>query len=259
MFTDNFALTYTQKRATIMSDSKISKKATVIIMVFGGLQKLTLLDFPGVVACTLFTRGCNFLCPFCHNATLVNRLSESETISDTEVLSYLKKRIGILEGVCITGGEPLLHTELKDFIKEVKALGYKVKLDTNGSKPKYLKELVSEGLIDYVAMDIKNCFEKYRQTAGVDNLDLSDIEESIDFLMEGGIPYEFRTTVANGLHTVEDIERIAKRIAGADRYFIQNFLDSGNIIGAGLSPIAQDTIKKMCKVSKNYVKDCSNR
>ncbi len=227
-------------------------------MVFGGLQKLTLLDFPGVVACTLFTRGCNFLCPFCHNATLVNRLSEAQTISDGEVLSYLKKRVGILEGVCITGGEPLLHPELKDFIKQVKALGYKVKLDTNGSKPKYLKELVSEGLIDYVAMDIKNCFEKYPLTAGV-QLDLSDIEESIDFLMEGSIPYEFRTTVADGLHTVEDIEKIAKRISGANKYFLQNFLDSGDIIGTGLSPLDKDTIEKMCKVSKNYVPDCSNR
>ncbi len=228
-------------------------------MIFGGFQKLTLLDFPGVVACTLFTKGCNFLCPFCHNALLVNKTEEAGAVSDAEILSFLKKRQGILEGVCITGGEPLLHTGLSDFIRKVKGLGYKVKLDTNGSLPKRLKLLVSEGLLDYVAMDIKNSFEKYSQTAGTDKINLADIEESIDFLLSGAVPYEFRTTVAKELHTVEDIELIAKRIHGAENYFIQNFKDSGNIIGTGLSPVSDDTLALMREAGAKYTKYCNNR
>lgn len=223
-------------------------------MIFGGFQKLTLLDFPGQVACTLFTKGCNFCCPFCHNAPLVNKLEEASNYPEEEILSFLKKRQGVLEGVCITGGEPLIHPDLPDFIKKVKALGYNVKIDTNGSFPEKLKELVSFRLVDYVAMDIKNSFPKYPVTAGNFNVDISKIEESIDFLLEGNVPYEFRTTVCENLHTIEDIEAICQRIKGADKYFIQNFLNSGNIIGENLSPLPEETIRAMCTISQKYTK-----
>lgn len=221
-------------------------------MVFSGFQKLTLLDFPGMVACTLFTKGCNFRCPFCHNASLVNVTNLPE-YTEEEVLAFLKKRQGILEGVCITGGEPLLHPSLPDFIRKVKALGYKVKLDTNGSFPERLKALTDENLLDYVAMDIKNSFEKYPLTAGCDKLDLSLIEKSIDLIMEGSIPYEFRTTVANELHTEEDILAIANRIKGADKYFLQNFKDSGDILQEGLSPVPAVILEEMAEKAQNIV------
>ncbi|MBR4949722.1 MAG: anaerobic ribonucleoside-triphosphate reductase activating protein [Clostridia bacterium] len=214
-------------------------------MIFGGFQKLTLLDYPGKVACTVFTKGCNFLCPFCHNSFLVNEIERADEISSEEILSYLKKRVGILEGVCITGGEPLLHKELEDFLREVKKIGYFVKLDTNGSFPERLKDLVNKGLIDYVAMDIKNSFEKYEKTAGWKKGDLSKISESIDFLINGDIDYEFRTTVVEEFHTEEDIEKIAEKLKGAKKYFLQNFTDSGNVIEENLHPVSKEKLQKM--------------
>ena len=228
-------------------------------MIFGGFQKLTLLDFPGKVACILFTKGCNFSCPFCHNAALVRAGGEEESITSDEVISFLKKRQGVLEGVSISGGEPLLHDELIDFIKEVKKLGYFVKLDTNGSFPKKMKELVVDGLVDYVAMDIKNSFDKYPSTAGCVQLNIADIEESIDFLLGDRVEYEFRTTVVNELHTVEDIENISKRIKGAKKYFIQNFVDSGNILGENLHPVDEKKLEKMQNIAEKYVKTASVR
>ncbi len=228
-------------------------------MVFGGLQKLTLLDFPGVVACTLFTKGCNFRCPFCHNASLVSRTQEAGSYTEEEMLAFLKKRQGLLEGVCITGGEPLLQEGLTDFIRAARALGYKIKLDTNGSFPKKLKQLVAEGLLDYVAMDIKNSSEKYHITAGCDAINIQDIEESIDFLLSGAVPYEFRTTVAKELHTIQDIGLIAKRIAGAEKYFIQNFADSGDIIGANLSPLDDVTLGAIREEAAKHTKFCKTR
>ncbi len=228
-------------------------------MIFGGFQKLTLLDFPGAVACTLFTKGCNFLCPFCHNAPLVNKPEEAAAFSEEEILSFLKKRIGVLEGVCITGGEPLLQPELPAFIRKVKALGYRVKLDTNGSFPARLRALTEEGLLDYVAMDIKNSRDKYAATAGCEKLLPADIEESIDFLLSGAVPYEFRTTVVKELHTPADIAAIAHRIAGAERYFIQNFLNSGNIIGQNLSPVEEDALAEMVREGAAFVKFCKSR
>ncbi len=221
-------------------------------MIFSGFQKLTLLDFPGTVACTLFTKGCNFRCPFCHNASLVTS-SDLPEFSEEEVLAFLKKRQGILEGVCITGGEPLLHPSLPDFIKKVKALGYKVKLDTNGSFPQRLEALISENLLDYVAMDIKNSFEKYHITSGCESANLSDIEKSIDLLMQGTIPYEFRTTVCKELHTSYDILAIANRIKGAERYFLQNFVDSGDILTPNLSPVDPSTLEEMTAKAQNIV------
>ncbi len=220
-------------------------------MVFGGIQKLTLLDFPGAVACILFTKGCNFRCPFCHNSSLVN--SSQPDITQEEILAFLKKRQGILEGVCITGGEPLIHPDLPLFIKKVKALGYKVKLDTNGSFPQSLNELLNENLLDYVAMDVKNSFPKYPLTTGCENINTQDIEKSIALLLENRVPYEFRTTVTNELHTKEDILSVASLIKGAEKYFIQNFVDSGDILEEGMHPVAQNEIEKMAKIAQNIV------
>ncbi len=222
-------------------------------MIFGGFQKLTLLDFPEKVACIVFTKGCNFYCPFCHNSSLVH--SSASDISEEEVLEYLAKRQGILEGVCISGGEPLLHDELEAFVKKVKDMGYAVKLDTNGSFPEKLKSLVEKGLIDYVAMDIKNSFDKYPLTSGVENIDISKIEESIDFLMSSSIDYEFRTTVVNELHTTQDIVAICKRISGAKKYFLQNFVDSGDILKNGLNPMPDDILDKMLLEGRKFTEN----
>ena len=226
-------------------------------MEFGGFQKLTVLDYPEHVACIIFTKGCNFRCPFCHNARLVEKYNE-ETHTEEEILSYLKKRQGILDGVCISGGEPLMHADLEGFLSKVKELGFDVKLDTNGSYPERLKAFVEKGLIDYVAMDIKNDFGKYSETAGV-NVPINNIEESINFLMSGIVDYEFRTTVVNELHTPSDIEKIAERISCAKRYFIQNFVDSGNVLCEGLSPVKEETISEMVRLAKKHVDEVHNR
>ena len=220
-------------------------------MFFAGFQKLTLLDYPGKVACILFTNGCNFRCPFCHNASLV-RAQDGADISDDEVLEFLKKRQGILEGVCISGGEPLIHNELKDFIREVKKLGYPVKLDTNGSFPQKLRELIGEGLVDYVAMDIKNSFEKYNETTGI-SADIDSIKESIEILMNGNIDYEFRTTLVSGFHTTQDMQRIGEMIKGTKKYYLQNFVDSGDILCPGLAPLGEEEMELMKKTAEKYV------
>ena len=212
--------------------------------IFAGIQKLTLLDFPGQVACTLFTRGCNMRCPFCHNASLVVRANEQKTYSNEEILSFLKKRQGVLDGVAITGGEPTLMPGLADFMMQVSGLGYKIKLDTNGTRPEVLKSIVRGGLVDYVAMDIKNCREKYGETVGFDfSYDLSPIDESIAFLMEGNVDFEFRTTVSKTYHTQEDIIKIGEWISGDEKYFLQQFKDSGDIIGAQIEGYDEGTMR----------------
>ena len=212
--------------------------------IFAGLQKLTLLDFPGYVACTLFTRGCNMRCPFCHNASLVTRADEQKMYTNEEILAFLKKRQGILDGVAITGGEPTLMSGLADFMVEVRKLGYKIKLDTNGTRPEVIKDVVSSGLVDYVAMDIKNSREKYGFTVGFDErYDLSPIEQSIAFLMEGHVDFEFRTTVSQTFHTPEDIVNIAKWISGNEKFFLQQFKDSGDVIGANIEGYDNDEMK----------------
>lgn len=217
-------------------------------MVINGFQKLTLLDFPEKVACIVFTAGCNFRCPFCHNASLVTHI-DGAPIAEKEVLSYLAKRRGLLEGVVVTGGEPLLQNGLEEFLSQIKELGYAVKLDTNGSFPDRLRALVEADLVDYVAMDIKNSRGKYALTAGVPSLDLAAIERSVSFLLEGTVPYEFRTTVANPLHTPEDIQDICRWIAGAPAYYIQNFVDSGDVIAQGMSPLSQEEISTMLQTA----------
>ena len=189
-----------------------------------GLQKMTLLDFPGKIACTVFTSGCTFRCPFCHNGSLVREGDEDGAMTQEELLAFLRKRCGVLEGVCVTGGEPLMHRELFEFLKEVRALGYPVKLDTNGSFPDRLKEAVETGLVSYVAMDIKNTPEKYAVTAGCSGAGLLDsVRRSVDFLLKSGTEYEFRTTVVKGFHKVEDFAAIGEWISGCKRYFLQKY------------------------------------
>lgn len=220
-------------------------------MLICGLQKLTLLDYPGKVACTVFTGGCNFRCPFCHNASLVTG-AFPDAVDEEEVFALFRKRAGVLDGVCITGGEPLLQKDIGEFLMRVKQLGYSVKLDTNGSFPERLKSLVREGLVDYVAMDIKNSKEKYALTAGTP-VDIDAVGESVEFLLSGETEYEFRTTVAEQYHTVKNVEDIGGWIQGAKRYFIQSFKDSGDIISEGCSAVSRGTLEKMLAAARRFV------
>lgn len=219
---------------------------------------MTLLDFPGKVACTIFTFGCNLRCPFCHNASLVLG-GNSESYTEEEILSYLEKRKGLLDGVCITGGEPLLQSDIADFIKKIKSLGYAVKLDTNGCFPEKLKELVNGGLVDYVAMDVKNSFSKYSDTVGIKDFDVSPIKESIEFLTSGKVDFEFRTTITKELHTVEDVKALSLDIKGADKYFLQNFVDSGDIIGENLTAHEKPVLEEMKAACEKTIKSVQIR
>lgn len=214
-------------------------------MTLHGLQKMTLLDFPGKVACTVFTGGCNFRCPFCHNARLVTDLSGSVELDETEIFRFLKSRRGLLDGVCVTGGEPLLTPDIVPFIAKIRDMGFAVKLDTNGAFPARLKQLTEAGLVDYVAMDVKNCKEKYAATIGVEGFDIGPVEESVRYLLEGHVDFEFRTTVLKEFHTPADIEALTAWIKGAPRYFLQNFVDSGNLIGTGLSPLSKEELNAL--------------
>ena len=227
-------------------------------MIIKGLQKTTLLDFPGKVACTVFTGGCNFRCPFCHNASLVLSYNEIPDISEGEFFDFLTKRRGILDGVCVTGGEPLLQKDIIPFLEHIRGLGFKIKLDTNGSFPEKLREIGKLGLIDYIAMDIKNCREKYEVTSGSATA-AEKAFESIRYIMSSGIPYEFRTTVVKELHTSDDILSIAKSIEGADKYFLQAFEDSDEVIESGFSAHDASVMKEMLERVKPYVKSCGIR
>lgn len=222
-------------------------------MIIKGLAKLTLLDYPGRVACTVFTGGCNFKCPFCHNASLAVRSGELPNIPEEEVFSLLDKRKGILDGVCVTGGEPLLMPDVADFLGRIKERGFSVKLDTNGSRPEQLMGLIDLGLVDMVAMDIKNSPEKYALTVGLADFDIAPIRESIGILMEGRVPYEFRTTVVNELHTAEDMEAIGRWIEGASAYYLQSFVDSGDLIGSGMSACSKPTLESFLAIVQKYV------
>lgn len=200
-------------------------------MLICGLQRLSLLDYPEKLAATVFTGGCNLRCPFCHNAALVTKVSDTPSFSENEVLHFLESRIGKLDGVCITGGEPLLQSDIDDFIVKIRKLGFLVKLDTNGVFPEKLSRLLSKGLLDYVAMDIKNSPEKYAATAGIPDFDPAPVFESARLIMDSGIPYEFRTTLVREFHTETDIEKIGVSVLGAKNYFLQNFEDSGDLVG----------------------------
>lgn len=198
-------------------------------MKISGLQKTTLLDFPGHVAATIFTGGCNFRCPFCHNSGLLPSWTP-QLFTEEGLLEFLKKRRGILEGVCITGGEPTLQNDLEDFIRSIRSLGFLVKLDTNGARPRILKDLCTKGLLDYVAMDIKAGPGNYAKAAGVPGLNLDVIDESIRFLLKNTVPYEFRTTAVRGIHTAQDFREMGEWIKGCSRYYIQNFTDNGEVL-----------------------------
>lgn len=220
-----------------------------------GIQKLTLLDYPGVVACTVFTAGCNFRCPFCHNAMLVlPEQIDNECLTDDEVFGFLKKRRGVLDGVAVTGGEPLLHADMPEFLARVKELGYKIKLDTNGSNPELLSEIVKNKLVDRVAMDIKNAPEEYAQTIGLESFDIAPVERSKEMLLRGDIDYEFRTTVVKGIHTKESLIGAAKWIEGAKEYYLQQFKDSGNLIlPDGLSAYDEKQMHALADAVRDYV------
>lgn len=213
-----------------------------------GLNKTTLLDYPEHVAATIFTGGCNFCCPFCHNGELVLRPGDFPLIEEKEVLAFLKKRKGILSGVCITGGEPTLQPDLIPFIVQLRELGYLVKLDTNGYRPGVLRTLLENELLDYVAMDIKNSRAKYSVTVGKEKLDIGKIEESVVLLKEGSIPYEFRTTVVRELHEKEDILAIGEWLSGADAYFLQAYRDNENVIKQGFSAYEKEELEELVKL-----------
>ena len=225
-------------------------------MKLGGLLKMTLLDFPGRIACTVFTAGCNFRCPFCHNALLVTHLDEEIAVDD--FFSFLKKRQGMLDGVCVSGGEPLMQPEMADFLANIRALGYATKIDTNGAYPDKLRALIEGGLVDYVAMDIKNSPAKYAQTIGLSSVP-AGVEESVSLLCSGIVPYEFRTTVVDELHEPEDFAAIGQWIAGAPRYFLQKFTDSGDLIGEGLSAPSNEKLRACLAAVAPYVPSASLR
>ena len=210
-----------------------------------GLQKLTLLDFPERIACTVFISGCNLRCPFCHNASLVVTNSQEDHISEDELISFLQSRRGLLDGVCITGGEPTIYgDELRELIQKIRGLGFAVKLDTNGTNPSLLTELINEGMLDYVAMDIKNSPENYTKTCGGIDV-LAKAQESVKILMNSDVEFEFRTTVCHPLHTTEDIRQIGAWLKGTKKYFIQQFVDSGNLIGSGMTPLSESEMEEM--------------
>ena len=209
-----------------------------------GLQKLTLLDFPTKTACTVFTGGCNLRCPFCHNASLVTGVADA--MDAEEFFSFLKKRKGLLQGVCVSGGEPLLQKELPSFIKRIKDMGFAVKLDTNGTMPQKLSELITAGLIDYVAMDLKNSPEKYGETVGVKGFDFKTVAESMDILRGSGISYEYRTTVVNPLHDLQSLESLASLIKPDEPWYLQQYTDSGELINpTGLSPYTDEEMRNI--------------
>ena len=216
-----------------------------------GFQKLTLLDYPGRTACTVFTGGCNLRCPFCHNADLVRTPLASPNLTD-EVLTYLARRQGILDGVCITGGEPLLQPDLEDFIRRIKELGYAVKLDTNGALPDRLAALLGTGLVDYVAMDVKSSPAGYAAAAGVDT-DWTVFDRSIRILQDSGIAHEFRTTAVGGLHTPEDFTAIGEWLAGTSAYYIQRFVDSGRLLGDGFYPFSIEEMEHLLTIVREFV------
>ncbi len=225
-----------------------------------GLQKMTLLDYPGKVACTVFLGGCNFRCPFCHNPDLVFAPAEGKGISEQEFFNFLSQRKGFLDGVCITGGEPMLERDLVPFIEMIKAMGLLVKLDTNGSFPDRLHHLLENRLVDYVAMDIKNSREHYGSTIGIPLYDTTNVEQSVAILMESNVPYEFRTTLVREFHIESDIHAIGKWLQGCHAFFLQTFEDSGNLLGKmPLSAFSQVEMESFRYLLKSHIEIVSIR
>ena len=229
-------------------------------MIIKGLQKLTLLDFPDKMACTLFTYGCNFRCPFCQNGSLV--LPERRTddlIAEDEFFAFLEKRRGLLEGVCISGGEPTLMPDLPHFIEKIKSMGYPVKLDTNGTNPKMLKSLIEQNLLDYVAMDIKADKQNYSKIIEINNFDLTPVEESVNILLNGSIDYEFRTTLIKQIHTENVINNIAKWIGGAKKYCLQKYVYRDTCFSCEFTEVDLETAKKFKDILQNHIKNTQLR
>lgn len=218
-----------------------------------GFNKSTLLDYPKHLAATIFVGSCNMRCPFCHNASLVLRPNSQPLISEEEILSYLAKRLTILEGVCITGGEPTIYPELPIFINKIKRMGFKVKLDTNGTNPAMIKELIDNKQIDYIAMDIKNSVDRYKFTAGNKDISLDNINESVSLLLSDIIDYEFRTTIVNELHTENNIKSIGNWIRGAKAYYLQAYRDSDDVISPGLTAPSKEVLTKYKELLSSYV------
>ena len=224
-----------------------------------GLQKMTLLDYPGKVACTVFLQGCNFRCPFCHNSGLLDMAGE-EYMTPDDLIGFLRKRKGLLDGVCITGGEPTLQPGLVELARSIKAEGFLLKLDTNGSRPKILRELIEQGLVDYVAMDIKNSPQRYGETVGVPKISLEGIEESIKLLLQGDVAYEFRTTVMDELHGPEEMEGIGawlQQLGGGtqpERFFLQPYADRESVLAPGLHTPNKEKLLKMADILTLYAK-----
>ena len=212
-----------------------------------GLQKLTLLDYPGRTACTVFLSGCNFRCPFCHNAPLLTATDE-DGMDEDELLAFLKKRRGLLDGVAVTGGEPLLRPDLPQLLEKIKALGYAVKLDTNGAFPERLEAIVQAGLAEYVAMDVKNSPERYAQTIGVCEPDLMPVFKSVSFLLRGTVAYEFRTTAVAELHDDASFLKLGDWLAGAKRYYIQCFQPRDTVLRAGLSAPTETQLRRWAEL-----------
>lgn len=224
-----------------------------------GFQKMTLLDFPGHVAATVFLGGCNLRCPFCHNASLVTHIDPQAAQTEQTVLAYLEKRRGILDGICVTGGEPLLW-DVAPFLRRVKALGLLVKLDTNGTFPDRLRALVEEGLVDYVAVDVKNAPAYYAETVGIEGFDLTPIRKTLAYLRQGQVDYELRTTVVREYHTVSRLEELLSFIDGAPRYFLQTFTDSGDLIAEEpLHPVPRAEMEHMAQMAKKVIPEVKIR
>lgn len=229
-----------------------------------GLQKMTLLDYPGKIACTVFLGGCNFRCPFCHNSELFMGKPE-KLMEDEEFFKFLQSRKGLLDGVCVSGGEPTLYKDLPAFIARIKEMGYLVKLDTNGSRPAVLKELVEAGLVDYVAMDIKNCPARYAESCGLQKVDLAAIEESVRFLMRGKVDFEFRTTVVRELHTPQDLVALGQwltELSGGkpvQKLFLQPFVDRDTVVFSGLHAPEKAQLQEFTELLKSFVLEINVR
>lgn len=228
-------------------------------MVICGLQKLTLLDYPGLVACTVFTRGCNYACHYCQNSSLVISNKFASVIPEKEVKDFLASRVNKLDGVCISGGEPSLQKDLEQFASYCKSLGFKVKLDTNGSSPSTIKKLVEAGLVDYIAMDIKNSLDKYPSTVN-SVVDINKVKESIDYLInQTKIDYEFRTTCIKEHHCEDDFEKISKMLKGAKVLYLQNFILSDGVIDKSLHGFSKEELCKFQAIVRAHQIKCELR
>ncbi len=222
---NNFSVILKTQNVKIKPYVFVKHLERIAFMRIGGLQKVTLLDFPGLTACLIFTQGCNYRCPYCHNSSLLNGVGDS-VLRMSDIMEYLEKRKNLLDGVVITGGEPTLQSDLEEFISSIRSLGYKVKLDTNGTNPKVLENLLKKDLLDYVAMDIKNDFTSYQSAAGVDKVKIDDIKDSIEILENSHIPYEFRTTIVKEIHNLKGLMNIVNYLKPQSKYYLQNYKSS---------------------------------